>query len=53
MNDFRQVRRYYRFDCPRWRDQGERTQARDLLAPVYGWFTEGFGTAVTRLAQSW
>ena len=24
-----------------WRDQGKRDQARDLLAPVYGWFTEG------------
>jgi predicted ATPase len=28
-----------------WRDQGKRSEARDLLAPVYGWFTEGFGTA--------
>ena len=27
------------------RDQGRRAEARDLLAPVYGWFTEGFGTA--------
>jgi predicted ATPase len=27
-----------------WRDQGKRQQARELLAPVYGWFTEGFGT---------
>ena len=27
-----------------WRDQGKRDQARDLLAPVYGWFTEGFDT---------
>ena len=25
-----------------WRDQGKRKDARDLLAPVYGWFTEGF-----------
>jgi class 3 adenylate cyclase/predicted ATPase len=25
-----------------WRDQGKRNEARDLLAPVYGWFTEGF-----------
>ena len=25
-----------------WRDQGRRAAARDLLAPVYGWFTEGF-----------
>ena len=27
-----------------WRDQGERARARDLLTPVYGWFTEGFDT---------
>ena len=27
-----------------WRDHGRRTEAHDLLAPVYGWFTEGFGT---------
>jgi predicted ATPase len=27
-----------------WRDQGKRGEARDLLAPVYGWFTEGFDT---------
>jgi DNA-binding winged helix-turn-helix (wHTH) protein/predicted ATPase len=27
-----------------WRDQGRRAAARDLLAPVYDWFTEGFGT---------
>src|SRR3954469_12099545 len=25
-----------------WRDQGRQTEARDLLAPIYGWFTEGF-----------
>ena len=27
-----------------WRDQGRPQQARELLAPVYGWFTEGFDT---------
>jgi predicted ATPase len=27
-----------------WAEQGQRAQARDLLAPVYGWFTEGFET---------
>jgi predicted ATPase len=27
-----------------WRDQGKRDEARSLLAPVYGWFTEGFDT---------
>jgi hypothetical protein len=26
------------------RDQGPRAEARDLLAPVYGWFTEGLDT---------
>jgi class 3 adenylate cyclase/predicted ATPase len=25
-----------------WRDQGKRDEAHDLLAPIYGWFTEGF-----------
>jgi predicted ATPase len=30
--------------APLWRDQGRRAEARDLLAPIYGWFTEGFGT---------
>ena len=25
-----------------WAEQGRRAEARDLLAPVYGWFTEGF-----------
>jgi hypothetical protein len=29
---------------PLRRDQGRHAEARDLLAPVYGWFTEGFGT---------
>ena len=28
-----------------WGEQGRRGEARDLLAPVYGWFTEGFDTA--------
>jgi predicted ATPase len=27
-----------------WCDQGKRGEARELLAPVYGWFTEGFNT---------
>jgi predicted ATPase len=25
-----------------WHDRGKRTEARDLIAPIYGWFTEGF-----------
>ena len=28
-----------------WGEQGRRGEARDLLAPLYGWFTEGFDTA--------
>ncbi len=28
-----------------WQSEGKRTEARDLLAPVHGWFTEGFDTA--------
>jgi len=28
-----------------WAEQGRREEARELLAPVYGWFTEGFDTA--------
>jgi class 3 adenylate cyclase/tetratricopeptide (TPR) repeat protein len=35
-----------------WRDQGKRTQARELLVPVYGWFTEGFGTPVLQEAKA-
>ena len=27
-----------------WAGRGERQRARDLLAPIYGWFTEGFDT---------
>ena len=27
-----------------WHDQGKHDEDRDLLAPVYGWFTEGFDT---------
>jgi predicted ATPase len=35
-----------------WRDHGRRAEARDLLAPVYGWFTEGFGTPVLQEAKA-
>ena len=35
-----------------WRDQGKGTEARDLLAPVYGWFTEGFDTPVLQDAKA-
>jgi predicted ATPase len=34
-----------------WRDQGKRDEARDLLAPVYGWFTEGFDTLDLKQAK--
>jgi predicted ATPase len=35
-----------------WRDQGKREEARDLLAPVYGWFTEGFDTRDLKEAKA-
>ena len=35
-----------------WRDQGRRQQARDILAPVYGWFTEGFGALDLKRAKA-
>jgi class 3 adenylate cyclase/predicted ATPase len=35
-----------------WRDQGQRAEARDLLAPVYGGFTEGFDTPDLRQARA-
>ena len=35
-----------------WREQGKRDAARDLLAPTYGWFTEGFDTPVLRDAKA-
>jgi class 3 adenylate cyclase/tetratricopeptide (TPR) repeat protein len=35
-----------------WRDQGRRTEARDLLAPVYGWFTEGSAIPVLEEAKA-
>jgi predicted ATPase len=35
-----------------WRDQGKPQQAHDLLAPVYGWFTEGFDTLDLKEAKA-
>ena len=35
-----------------WLDQGKRDEARDLLAPVYGWFTEGFDTLDLKEAKA-
>ena len=35
-----------------WRDRGKRDEARDLLAPVYGWFTEGFDTRDLKEAKA-
>jgi predicted ATPase len=34
------------------RDRGRRAEARDLLAPIYGWFTEGFATSDLREART-
>jgi len=35
-----------------WRDQGHRAEVRDLLAAVYGWFTEGFDTPDLKAAKA-
>ncbi len=35
-----------------WRDQRKREEARDLLGPVYDWFTEGFDTADLKEAKA-
>jgi predicted ATPase len=35
-----------------WQQQGKRTEARALLAPIYGWFTEGFDTADLQEAKA-
>ena len=35
-----------------WRDQGRTQQALELLAPVYGWFTEGFDTLDLKEAKA-
>jgi predicted ATPase len=35
-----------------YRDQGKRHEARELLAPVYGWFTEGFDTLDLKEAKA-
>jgi predicted ATPase len=35
-----------------WQRQGKRVEARELLAPVYDWFTEGFDTADLQEAQT-
>ena len=35
-----------------WRDQGKVQQARELLAPVYEWFTEGFDTGDLKEAKT-
>jgi len=34
------------------RNQGKPTQGRNLLAPIYGWFTEGFDTPVMKEAKA-
>ena len=35
-----------------WRDQGKVPQARELVAPIYGWFTEGFDTLDLKEAKA-
>ena len=35
-----------------WSEQSRRVEARDLLAPIYDWFTEGFDTADLKMARA-
>ena len=35
-----------------WQHQGKQAEARELLAPIYGWFTEGFDTADLQEAKA-
>ena len=35
-----------------WQHQGKRAAARELLTPIYGWFTEGFDTADLQEAKA-
>jgi predicted ATPase len=35
-----------------WQQQGKRAEARQLLTPIYGWFTEGFGTSDLQEAKA-
>jgi predicted ATPase len=47
------VKRFHAMSVARlWRDQGKRDEARDLLASVYGWFTEGFDTLDLKEAKN-
>src|SRR5262249_39167154 len=38
--------------CRLWQQQGKRAEARELLVPVYSWFTEGFDTADLQEARA-
>ena len=38
--------------CRLWQQQGKKDEARQLLAEVYGWFTEGFDTADLKEAKA-
>ena len=35
-----------------WHNRGKTAEARDLVAPIYGWFTEGFDTADLKEART-
>jgi predicted ATPase len=35
-----------------WQQQGQHAEVRELLAPIYGWFTEGFDTADVQEAKA-
>ena len=35
-----------------WKEQGKKTEARQMLAEIYGWFTEGFDTTDLKEAKA-
>jgi hypothetical protein len=48
----KRVNRRWDYSEARLGRDGKRTEARDLLAPIYGWFTEGFDTPVLKEAKA-
>jgi predicted ATPase len=52
MDDRSRTEKPKRLSSRLWRDQGKRQQARELRAPVYDWFTEGFDTRDLKEAKA-
>ena len=46
------LRSYTEANRRRWQQQGKKDEARQILAEIYGWFTEGFDTADLKEAKA-